>query len=158
MLEKAIDASPMCVGEPIDGCCSDAGEQILVNQTTDIEILHPGTAEVPSGFVVEKLGDAFFVEPGFNIRKCDGFSGLVFALFLQPRFVCQAIHLIQEVSGRDVKLFYLADFHEGTAEEDSIFVHYVGVREIGIAWKKTCDFFSVRKDSRFRNKAPVFGK
>ena len=78
-------------------------------------VLHPVAAEVPPGFVVKKLSDAFFVEPGLDVSKCDGLAGFVFALLLQPGFVSQAIHLIQKVSGRDIKLFYLAEFHEGTA-------------------------------------------
>lgn len=158
VLEESVDLTLLRIGHAIKGLAAIAGQDFLVDKSTDIEVLHPVAAEVPPGFVVKKLSDAFFVEPGLDVSKCDGLAGFVLALLLQPSFVSQAIHLIQKVSGRDIKLFYLAEFHEGTAKEYPILVHYVGVRKIGIAWKESGDFFPVGEYGGFGNDAPVFGE
>ena len=94
MLEQAVDLTFLRIGHSVNGLAAIAGQDFLVNQPADVEILHPGVAEVPSGFIVEKLSDGFFGESRLHVSKRDGFACSIFALFLQPSFVCQAIHLI----------------------------------------------------------------
>lgn len=158
MAEDSGNAFLYSVGCAVDGGASMSGQQFAVNQFADIQVLHPGAAEIPSMFVVQEFGDAFLIETVFHIGQCNGFTGLVFDLVLNPRAIGQTIHLVKEVARGGVELFRAPDFHETAPEEDSVLVHDPGIRKIGIPGKETGDFFPSGEDGRLRFYSTVLGE
>lgn len=158
MSEDTVYALLWGVDSPIDGVASMPRKQFTINQFAYVEVLHFGAVEIPTVFVVQQFCDTFLVLNMFHVSQGNRFSGLVLELVLDPRFIRESVHLVQKVARGRVELLRPSDLHETASEEDTVFVHDIGVRKVGIAGKESGDFLPSGEERRLQGGAQVFGK
>lgn len=158
VLQSPGNALFLGIGKTVDRWGAIARQEIPVNESAYIKVLQTGPAEVPPILIVQELRNSFFVKSRLQISQGDWGTCPIPFLFFRPAFVCQPVHLVQEIARRCIILFRTTDLHETSTEENALPVHFVRIGEIGKTRQEGAHVASGRIDSRLPDPSQILSE